>query len=284
MVTVTVTGAASLKSVVTDASGCGFGTQFSLKYVQSHGRENSASLFTLVASNPGQFGYNVFFNGTAGTPVTLTISIPYPFVTQGSVPIQAFTNFQIRSGCFAPVNDVTSSFSITGPSSGSSSIVLSNYSPQAIASTVTVTVSGKIPISGMVYVTIHLNYGLRGGLFGRSGSDAANPLTGQVVVPNGAQYIFSVNAAGLTSSQTVTSQNTFNRVQGTSGSSTGQTCDTSGDDSDSPDDCGGNLAVSTFSDECEGNHHDELRMARLLVATMSLILDIPPGSLLWPCC
>jgi hypothetical protein len=174
-------------------------------------------MFTLVASNPGQFVYNVFFNGTAGAPVTLSISVPYPFVTQGTNPIQVFSNFGLQSGCFVPINNASNGFTITP-----SAIVLADYGTQALGSTVTITVSGSIPSSGTVYLTIHLNYGLKGSSFGRSDDDATNPSTGQVVIPDDATYSFSVSASSLTDTQTVMSQNAFKQDQVVAGIITDQ--------------------------------------------------------------
>src|SRR2546428_790429 len=128
-----------LSSVVTDGSLCGFGDQFHLIFVQSNAKSKLASGFTLAASNPGQFAYNVFFNGTAGTPVTLSMSVPYPFVTQGTNPVQVFSNFGLQSGCFVPINNVSNSFAITP-----AAIALTDYSAQALGSTVTITVSGSV--------------------------------------------------------------------------------------------------------------------------------------------
>jgi hypothetical protein len=161
-------------------------------------------VFKLVASNPGQFAYNVFFNGTTAAPVTLSIPVPYPFVTQGTNAIQVFSNFGLQSGCFMPINNVSNGFTITP-----SAIALTDYGTQALGSTVTITVSGSIPSSGMVYLTIHLNYGLKGSSFGRSDNDATNPSTGQLVVPDDATYSFTVSAGSLTDTQTVTSENVF---------------------------------------------------------------------------
>jgi hypothetical protein len=161
-------------------------------------------VFTLVASNPGQFVYNVFLNGTAGAPVTLSILVQYPFVTQGTNPIQVFSNFGLQSGCFVPINNVSDGFMITP-----SAIALTDYSTKALGSSVTITVSGNVPSSGVVYLTIHLDYGLKGSSFGRSDDNATNPSTGQVVIPDDATYSFSVSASSLTDTQTVTSQNAF---------------------------------------------------------------------------
>ncbi len=221
LVTVTVTPSGALMSAVTDASGCSFGSQFRLIFVQNNTNVNSVPIFELVASNPGQFAYNIFFTGTPGTPVTLTISIPYPFVTQGSVPTQVFTSFGLQNGCFVPLNNTTGNFTITAPGpmtpSGAASIVISNYNPQTIGSTVTLTVSGTVPLSGMVYVNIHLNYGLKGSFFGNSGSNATNSTTGMVIVPNGATYTFSATVGSTSNTQTVSSQNAFKGDPGIAG-------------------------------------------------------------------
>jgi hypothetical protein len=175
-----------------------------LIFVQSSAKTKSAPVFTIVASNPGQFVYNVFLNGTAGIPVTLSVSVPYPFVTRGTNPIQVFSSFDAKSGCFVPINNVSNSFAMTP-----SSIGLADYATQALGSTVTITVSGNIPSSGMVYLTVRLNYGLKGSSFGRSGDSATNPCTGQVVIPEDATYSFSVSAGFLTDVQVVTSENVF---------------------------------------------------------------------------
>jgi hypothetical protein len=207
-----VVSGARLTSAVTDGSLCGFGNQFRLIFVESNVKSKSAPVFTLVASNPGQFVYNVFFNGTAGAPVTLSISVPYPFVTQGTTPIQVFSSFGVRSGCFVPVNNISGGFAIAP-----SSIALVDYGRQVLGSTVTITVSGIIPSSGLVYLTVHLNYGLKGSSFGRSDDDATNPSTGQVVIPDDAMYSFSVSAGSLTDSRIVTSENIFRQDLGTAG-------------------------------------------------------------------
>jgi len=228
---------------VTDGNLCGFGNQFRLIFVQGNTKSKSASLFTLGASNPGQFAYNVFFNGTAGTPVTLSISIPSPFVTQGTNPIQVFSNFGLQSGCFVPINNVSNGFTITP-----SAIALSDYSTQALGSTVTITLSGNIPSSGMVYITIHLNYGLKGSSFGRSGDDATNPSTGQVVIPDDASYSFSVSASSLTDTQTIVSENVFKQDRVVAGIITDQIGSPVANIPVSLFDSGGNLLAIEFTD------------------------------------
>jgi hypothetical protein len=215
-VNVTVTGV-QLRSAVTDASGCSFSNPFRLIFIQNNTNVHLVPVFELVTSNPGQFGYNVFFNGTAGTPVTLSVSIPYPFVTQGTNPIHVASNFAVQSGCFTPINDISSSFTFSA-----STISLTNYSTQALGSSVMVTISGTIPSSGMVYVTVHLQYGFKGAIFGKSNFDATNATTGVVIIPNLASYTFSVSTSSLTDSQIVTSENAFKQDPGIAGILTDQ--------------------------------------------------------------
>jgi hypothetical protein len=228
---------------VTDGNLCGFGNQFRLIFAQSSGKSKPAPVFTLVASNPGQFVYNVFFNGTAGTPVTLSVSVPYPFVTQGTNPVQVFSNFGLQSNCFVPINDVSNGFTITP-----SAVALSDYSTQALGSTVTITLSGTIPSSGLVYVTIHLDYALKGSSFGRSGDDATNPSTGQVVIPDGATYSFSVSAGSLTDTQTVMSENAFKQDRVVASIITDQMGSPVANISVSLFDSSGNLVAIAFTD------------------------------------
>jgi hypothetical protein len=211
--------------------------------VQSNAKSKSTSEFTLGASNPGQFAYNVFFNGTAGTRVTLSILVPYPFVTQGTNPVQVFSNFGLQSGCFVPINNVSSGFTIT-----SAAIALTDYSTQALGSTVTITVSGSIPSSGMVYLTVHLNYGLKGSSFGKSDDNATNPSTGQVVIPDDATYSFSVGASSLTDTQTIVSENVFKQDRVVAGIITDQMESPVANIPVSLFDSGGNLVAMAFTD------------------------------------
>ncbi len=228
---------------MTDGSLCGFGDQFHLIFVQNNAKSKSASGFTLAASNPGQFAYNVFFNGTAGSPVTLSMSVPYPFVTQGTNPVQVFSNFGLQSGCFVPVSNVSNGFTITP-----SAIGLTDYGIQALGSTVTITVSGNVPSSGMVYLTVHLNYGLKGSSFGKSDNNATNPSTSQVVIPDDATYSFSVSAGSLTEIQTIMSENVFKQDRVIAGIVTDQMGSPVANIPVSLFDSGGNLVAMAFTD------------------------------------
>ncbi len=129
--------------------------QFRLLFTQ-----NSSSTYGLTASNPGQFVYNIFqFNGTS---VSVTASIPYPFVTQGAVPVHIYDSVTVVTlngrTCFVPGHDVTSSFTVTPGPTGI--LALSNY-PGNFGTFATVTVNGPLPSSGQAYIWIHLDYGLK---------------------------------------------------------------------------------------------------------------------------
>jgi len=214
-----------VSSAVTDSSLCSFGGQFRLIFIENKTSAFGTTVptFELVASNPGQFYYNIFLTGNAGTSFTETITIPYPFVTQGSQPIQAFDSFTTSNGCFVPGNSVTGSFTITAPGpsspSGAPTVVIGNYSPQAMGSTVTITVTGNIPATGHLYVNVHLNYGLKGvpNFAKDTSNNAINATTFAVIIPQGATYTFSATANGQSDSQPVTSTNRFNKDPGVAG-------------------------------------------------------------------
>jgi len=131
------------------------GHQFRLLFTQ-----NSSSTYGLTASNPGQFVYNIFqFNGTK---VSITASIPYPFVTQGAVPVHIYDSVTVVTlngvTCFVPGNDVTSMYTITPPPAGT--IGLSSY-PGNFGTSATITVNGPVPSTGQAYIWIHLDFGLK---------------------------------------------------------------------------------------------------------------------------
>src|SRR4029079_7756928 len=117
------------------------------------------------ATNPGQFYDNIFVSGTPGSSKTLNITVPYPFVTQGANPIQAHASFTLNNGCFVPSPSLAGcSISTLGgnlSASGNPVIVLGDYVPQNIGSTTTATVTCTVPSSGLLYVTIHLDDGLK---------------------------------------------------------------------------------------------------------------------------
>jgi len=224
--------AVSGKNVLTDGSFCALpNNQFSLQFVS-----DKTGTYTLVSSKPGLFNDNAFDNGTAGTPVTLHISVPYPFITQGGNPIQVSSSFTLTNqGCFVPAFDQTKNFSISTAgghlsNSGKPAIVLSDYgmTPTIGTTTTQVTVSGMIPSTGLVYVTIHLDYGLKGttqwvkdiATFPATNSALPGTSSGWTVTINNPQsYAFSF-VDGTPGSTTPTSVNVWKLNSGFAGAIT----------------------------------------------------------------
>jgi hypothetical protein len=208
---------------VTDTSFCPLpNNQFRLIYLQ-----DTATTYRLNASNPGQFYDNSIYKGTPGGTVTLAIREPYPFVTQGAVPIQVHSSLTLtESGCLVPMGDLTSEFSILvnveNPSlspSGNPVIVLGDYDPQNMGSSVEIIVTGKVPETGPVYVTTHLDYGLKqtgGWTKGTKNQAIKSPVT--IWDPQGYSFSYTITDGGsATLTETVESKNTFKTNPGFAG-------------------------------------------------------------------
>jgi len=169
-----VTGACEsfnvLPQTLTDGFfSCSFGNQFGLLFPQ-----NSKSSYSLILSIPLQFYDNILYQGTPGTSFSFKIAIPFPFVTQGAYPIQTSSSTGLtKAKCYVPSFDQSKydTISTTGghlSPSGHPEILLGDYgSGGNLGSTTTVTVSGKVPASGFLYIAIHLSYGLTGQTFNK---------------------------------------------------------------------------------------------------------------------
>ncbi len=200
-----------IPSGVTDTQFCPLTNGFRLIYIQ-----DSVSTYTLTASNPGQFYSNVF--ASLSTPGSLSVSvvIPYPFVTQGAVPIQVFYNQPLPTcGSTVPSSNVNGEFTISP-----TSITLSSYGASPVVGVTTVTVTftstGTLP-AGLYWFAIHLNYGLKGFDYskGSQSCPVATAVTGPSVTIGCPQaYGFSNSITGGTP---VTSNNTFNKDPGIAG-------------------------------------------------------------------
>jgi hypothetical protein len=189
--------------------------------------------YKLNASNPGQYYYNVFYSAPAGTsaqnPVTLTLNIPYPFVTQGAQPVHIYdgatTTFTTQNGqtCILPGTGLGSlSDDVAG-------IVLGDYGEGGFGDDTQVTVLLTQP--GAYYVNIHLDYGLKGtNNYAPNGNldavDFDNQL--QVRIPNNQQYDFSASDGTTTWDPAVSSQNVFKKNPGVGGNTHTLMRDTTG--------------------------------------------------------
>jgi hypothetical protein len=174
---------------------------------------DNPSLYRLTASNPGQFYENVFFYGNLTTADSLVIGLPYPFVTQGAMPVHVYSSLNNdANGCLVPGDDITSQFSI----SGAPVTLGSGYDSMGESAQITVT-----PISdytGFVYVTVHVDYGLKktSGYRRGAGDDAKKP--GNNHIDNNGPYEFAVSGpSGFVDQQTVYNLNVFKRIAGFGG-------------------------------------------------------------------
>jgi SdrD B-like domain len=208
---------------------CSFGSSFNLVYTSNNG----GNTYKLDASNPGQFYYIVTFTGTPGSSFAAgqTLKVPYPFTTgSASFPIQTSSTLKAGTGgnCFNPAFDnpikVTSVTGGTFTTSKHPSITLTDYGTNPTLGTTQVTItlgSGTFPASGVVIVTVHLQYGLKDDTFTKSGTSAVDQSTtaGHVFSPsstiaNGATYTFSNSATGNT---VISSVNLFKNDPGIAG-------------------------------------------------------------------
>ncbi len=183
--------------------------------------------FKLAASNPGQFYDNVFLTGDPGVSVSITISVPYPFVTQGAVPVHVYSGSTTNSGgCILPGTDVTNSFTISG-----TPITLTGYgaSPVLGTTTETITVTGTVPSSGQLYINVHLDYGFKasngyqkslGGLDALCGTMLGHTCTTNI--PNLTEYEFGLGLGLASEEQTVQNVNVFKNDPGFAGLVTDQ--------------------------------------------------------------
>ena len=131
------------------------------------------------ATNPGQFFYNLNAEGTPGEEATFTISVPYPFVTQGARPVHVHDSDDVMTvdGCFAPENGMALDLTISladyenGIDPGdprASAYNLHCDSPfcgpddQQLGFSCTFDVTTAYPPGGMTYINVHLDYGLKG--------------------------------------------------------------------------------------------------------------------------
>ncbi|MHB8134720.1 MAG: prealbumin-like fold domain-containing protein [Anaerolineaceae bacterium] len=191
------------KGQLTDTSFCPLtNDQFRLMYHL----EVAPNTYRLQASNPGQFYYNGFYFGEPGTEFTMTMEIPYPFMTQEGAgnPIQIHDGTSLTSsGCFAP-NPSLSGFTIEtqamtpASSAGNQIITAEDYTTKQLGQTTTVTVTGVVPATGFAYVTIHLDYGLKKTSGWKNpGTSMNNPVTNSTVLDMANQTGFGSGAVTI---------------------------------------------------------------------------------------
>jgi hypothetical protein len=146
-------------SIVTDSSYIPFDIepngdrQFKLIFTRDP-QNRDILIKRLTASNPGQFMYNIFYAGDISG--LFTITLPYPFVTQGAMPIHVYEGLNTDpDGYLIPGNDITDQFSITPTPNGV--IYLENYAD----GTIDITLNPETYSGDFVWITVHVDYGLK---------------------------------------------------------------------------------------------------------------------------
>jgi len=175
---------------------------------------NNPGCYKLNASNPGQFYLNIFAVGIPGSTTNFDVVLPFPFVTQGARPIQAYDGVSFFTGnsgvtCFVPGTPILVS---------TQTVTMAYYAPQVIGSVTKIPVELTFPASGFIYMNLHLDYGLKGtrGYNKDSFQNAVLCGVGTKVIPNGIGYTFQVIGAA-NGTTTASSVNTFKRDPGVGG-------------------------------------------------------------------
>jgi hypothetical protein len=175
--------------------------------------------YKLTASNPGQYYYNVFYVGDGAGTATISMTIPYPFVTQGAMPVHTYSAVEVVSinglTCFSPTVE-----GLAYPIS----IELDSYAGTfGTSTTISLTVDG-LAEGDLVYANIHLDYGLKRGedrylpAANDGGTDAVDSSdTTQVLIADHGEYIFSSQVDGQTGSDSVFNLNEFKKIPGVGG-------------------------------------------------------------------
>ena len=192
-------------SGVTDSSLCPLpGDDFKLIFTP----DMSASAYKMMASNPGQFYYNTLIEhqGTGSTrPVT--ISLPYPFVTQGAVPAHVYSTVEVNTkDCYVTGTEVKN-FNKVVTIDPTAACAFGTPSPYTI----------DVPnpeLGKSYYLNIHLDYGLKKTTpYTNSYNDAVRT---SCTIEDQTDYVFSDDARPG-DSDTITNTNTFKKNPGIGG-------------------------------------------------------------------
>jgi len=97
----------AMPAMVTNSALCDFGETFNLIFTPDY--KNGGGNYKISDTNPGQFYYNMFDYGEVGETKTYTFEIPYPFVTQGAVPVHVYSSVEIDDEhgiCLIPGDEI----------------------------------------------------------------------------------------------------------------------------------------------------------------------------------
>jgi Ca2+-binding RTX toxin-like protein len=211
--------------------------------------------FKLNGTNPGQFRYNVFVEGEPGKTQTVTVALPFPFVTQGANPVHVYDgDLTGNTGpCFLPPAEALAAVDATVTMAdwiaGTVDVARHNLACDAYDGPLTGPDSGAqclfdveftVPDSGLTYLQVHLDYGLKhpvwtdgnpaDGSPDRYDLGEQDPVygahalldtvggAGELRLANCQEYDFEHDAAGVPAGgDVVASVNTFKRIAGVLG-------------------------------------------------------------------
>ena len=179
--------------------------------------QNNPSAWKQNASNPGQYYYSTFYVGDGGE--TINITVPYPFVTQGAVPIHIYDSVggvpSGDTGCYLPGTEIGNS---------SNQVAMTDFTDTngdgkvGFGDTYTVQVPVPPVEDGYAYINIHLDYGLKGTnpYSKNANNDAVDPLLlTKILIPNLFGYNFDDDS--LTAGDMCQNTNVFKRDPGIGG-------------------------------------------------------------------
>jgi len=127
------------------------------------------------------------------------------------MPVHAYSGVTVSTNgvtCFTPSGE----FYANGQR-----ISLAGYSPQEFGTTQTLSFNLTVPSSGLIYLNIHLDYGLKGTAGYAMGGSSGNAIGPKTIV-NHQSYTFSYANGGPIDSRTVQSVNSFKKNPGVGGS------------------------------------------------------------------
>jgi|GEM_PF-425485 len=188
------------------------GRQFKLLFTPDV--PDAPTMFALTASNPGQFYLNAFFLGSVSEGDTFMLSVPFPFVTQGTEPIHVYSGLNTNSlGWLVPGMDISSLFGLSATAISWSYDGQSGFSDVAV-----ITLTALDDYNGFLYINLHLDYGLKKNI-GELNPGGSNDAVGTVLtIEEGWQYAFSVTGPeGYSDEDEVMNINSFKRSPGFGG-------------------------------------------------------------------
>ncbi|HJT61997.1 MAG TPA: hypothetical protein VJ797_09975, partial [Burkholderiales bacterium] len=227
-----------LGALVTSSSLCTFdtnsdlaGDQFNLIFTPDF--KLGGSNYKLSGGNPGQFYYNLFFQGDAYEDVSFTLDIPFPFVTQGATPIHVYDDVRVDQEhgeiCLTPIGEMAN-YKLTDDGVHWTYVDANANDQVDVGDTYRLLIENvDLGDDGFVYLNVHLDYGLEK----QTGWVKSSPVSGtdnaldnggvngtQPAIMDGHSYDFSALADGYAidgSSDSIINDNTFKNIKGLGG-------------------------------------------------------------------